>query len=250
METLKLSSGFTVQVKTLGPYALDHLYDKHKDPGPIMRVVKLAAGDVDYWPYDPPAAPPDKDTEPEEYELYMRWLSRETKRKQIYADFIGDRRDFLLLNCVSVVDGPVDVDSDEWLGEVTVFGVVPENASERRLLFLKTQVIRTAQEYEDIVRVALAQEVSIEDILRAMENMNVSWDGVGIREAVQYISGTRGKHSTRVWEIQAADRTGMSLEEWYTLPLCERAARIAANLAPEWLAALEAKAAQNGHKVK
>lgn len=248
---LKLPSGFTVTVRMLGPYALDPLADMFKDPGPVKRKVTLLAGDIEYWPYTFPEKVPDKDNDPEEYELYMRYINRNMERQELREKFARARRDFLLLNCVTVDDGPISIEDDGWLDDLLAAGIpAPESDGERKLLFLKTQVIRTTAGYEDIIRNALAQEVSMEDVLHAMDNLGVEWDGMSMREASKLLTNGRSKHSTRVWEIRAADAAGMGLEEWYSLPLYERALRVASSLAPEWLSALEAKRIKDSNNAR
>lgn len=62
-----------------------------------------------------------------------------------------------------------------------------------------------------------------------------------MREALEWLPEGRGGYSTRVWEVQAAQREGRTIEEWYVLPLRERTYKIASFLIPQWMSALEAR---------
>ena len=53
-------------------------------------------------------------------------------------------------------------------------------------------------------------------------------------------SGVVG-HNTRVWEVQAAQVGGKSIDEWYDLPFEERNAKVASVVVPGWLSELNAR---------
>lgn len=70
---------------------------------------------------------------------------------------------------------------------------------------------------------------------------NASWDKMDLRKALEWLPEGRGSYSTRVWEVEAAQREGRTIEEWYTLPLKERTYKITSHLVPLWITALEAR---------
>ena len=168
--TYELSSGFTVKVKTLGPYALDPLSDRFRDPGPFTFQVKLLAGDEVTWVYEPPEARPDPDSDREDYELYRNWEMYQRRRGEVAAAFERARRDFVMTNCFEIVDGPVSVEDNGWVERNTSTMPAPESYSERLLLFLKTQVITTLMEWELLAQAAIAPEVDMEGIYRAFRS--------------------------------------------------------------------------------
>jgi hypothetical protein len=165
-----LTSGFIVMVKPLPPYYMDFIEDTIPMPELPKRAVKLAAGDTIYFEYklpevEPAVADPD-------YDLYLRYMSTLEEIKKIEAKQERVRRDFLLSNCVDVEDGPVELDSEEWVIklESSVPGFhVPKDPGGRRLTFLKSIVITTIADMNDIVKLSVFQEATMQGILNALQ---------------------------------------------------------------------------------
>lgn len=224
-----LSSGFTISVKPLPPYYMDIIEDAIPLLDYPLRTVRLMAGDVDHWPYKPPSDLPDE-SDTEEYELYMRWCAadignedRQRKRKRA-------KRDLLLSLCVTIDDGPSSVDDQDWVHRVE--GAfedfkVPTHVGQRRLVFLKSQVILEISEFEMIAGLATYAEISMQGVSSAMEGFGLRWDGKPLLEA---IVGAKGKleHNMRLWEAKTAAASDIPFDEnWYKLPIITREQMVA-----------------------
>lgn len=168
---LPLSSGFIVFVKPLPPYYKDIINETLLMPEYPCRKIDLAAGDVIDWPYEPPEEP--LEAGHEDYELYISWKSIDEERKRVEVSRKKARMDFLLVNCVNVLDGPVKFEDDEWIKRVEAsFSdgdyAMPEHWGKRYLVFIKSQVITTMVEMETILQYALSPEVSMQGIINAL----------------------------------------------------------------------------------
>ncbi len=177
--TYRLSSGYTIRVRTLGPYALDPIRDQHRDPGPYTYKVKTAAeGEVDFI-YEPP-----KDGPPEpggdEYDLYMAWQAHERRRLVIGQNFERAAREFMMLNCIDIVDGPVSVDDEDWLRRLEGRVDPPVTWADRLLLFMQTRVFAVpVEEWFGLKEMLVAPEVDMESIFNALRRFrtDLGWDG-------------------------------------------------------------------------
>ena len=167
---LALSSGFHIQVKPLPPYYIDLIEDVLPLPEFPTRKLVLAAGDVAEWPYEPKEEVADPSHE--DYSLYMKWKSVEREREAILKKRDKARKDFLISNCVTIVDGPVEFNDDLWVNKVEAAFEdyeVPTHHGKRLLVFLKTQVISTPEELELILGFALQQEATMQGIVHALQ---------------------------------------------------------------------------------
>jgi hypothetical protein len=169
----ELSSGFTVRVKTLGPFALDPLRKKHRDTGRFTyRVETQAEGVVDfvYEPPDPPPQPPPEGDQ-RDWELYQAYLAHQRKRADVADAFERDSADFVMLNCFEIVAGPYTVDDDDWLDRLMPLLEDRPTGAARLLLFFKTQVFAIPfEEWAAIRGICIAPEVNLEGILDALES--------------------------------------------------------------------------------
>ena len=179
--TYMLSSGYTVRVRTLGPFALDPIRVRHQDPGPFTYKVETAAEGVVDFVYDlpDPAPLPPSEGEQGEWELYQAYRAHQRKREQIAREFERESTDFVMLNCFDIVDGPATWQDDEWLERIAPF-VDNEGDSSRRLLFRKTQVFAVPfEEWAAIRQLCVAPEVDLEGIFNALANFraDLGWRG-------------------------------------------------------------------------
>jgi len=191
-----LSSGFVVEVGTLGPHALWPIEQKYKDPGPWTYQVETKIEGIVEFIYDPPNESPDKEKDPEGWELYQCWRSHEAKRQAIREQYVQARTLFMLLNCVTVIDGPCTVDDTEWYKRIEHMVSEPKTHSERRLLFFLTQVFAiSSNEFQLITQRAVAPEVTIEGVLEALEGFRSSMGGDGSSGNVEVESEGRERGS-------------------------------------------------------
>lgn len=168
---LPLSSGFIVFVKPLPPYYKDIINETLPMPEYPSRKIVLSAGDIIDWPYEPPDEP--LEAGHEDYELYISWKSIDEKRERIVKLRKKARMDFLLVNCVNVLEGPIQLEDDEWVKRIEASFSdgdysVPEHWGKRYLIFIKSQVITTTVEMETILQYSLSPEVSMQGILNAL----------------------------------------------------------------------------------
>lgn len=168
-EDVTMASGFTVRVKPMPPYYKDLIDEIIPMPEYPDRQISLMSGDVVGIPY----TPPEKPVEPSDadYDLYMRWMAVDARRKEIEIDRKKARSNFFIVNCVSIADGPVDINSEEWVYRVEAAFPnykVPTHPGKRLLVFLKTQVITKPEEMELLVEKSTYPEVSMQGILNAL----------------------------------------------------------------------------------
>lgn len=172
--TIPMKSGFTVCIKPLPPYYKDLVNDTIPFPEYPTRIITLAAGDEIDWPYEPK----DEHSDPghEDYDLYVQWKSVDAERDKRTELRNRARMDFLLSNCVDVVDGPYDVDDIEWAQRAEAAfedWTVPTHPGRRYLIFLKTQVITDADEMEIVVSLSTAAEVTMQGVITALRGFPV-----------------------------------------------------------------------------
>lgn len=163
------SNGYVLNIKTLCPYYLDFIdqvcpYIPHP-----KRKITLLAGDVIEVDYKLPQSPPDELDE--DYDLYYSYVSvvEQNEERKKLRDAL--REDFLLLQCIHVVEGPTKYTDTEWEEELNAsIGLeVPTSSQKRRLYHLKYCVIQL-HEKNDIMNMCLYKEVSMADISNAVES--------------------------------------------------------------------------------
>jgi hypothetical protein len=170
-------------VKTLGPFALDPLRARWRDPGDFTyKVQTKAEGEIDFI-YDLPDPLPDPppDGDQDTWELYQAYLAHERRRRVIAEGFERDAMNLAMLNCFDVLDGPISWDDDDWLDRLSPFlDELPESRAERMVLFRKTQVFAIPfEEWAAIRQITIAPEVNLEGLLHALEMFRVEmgWGG-------------------------------------------------------------------------
>lgn len=175
---IPLSSGFTVLVKPLPPYYLDFLDDKLPFLDYPTRKIQLASGDTIDFEYVLPKTVPDE-SNAEEYELYFKYKSVETKNISISKQRERMRSDFLLSNCVVIEDGPIKFEDNDWVLRLEAAipnYKVPTHVGQRILAFLKSNVITKVEERDVIVQTACFQEVNLQGIIDALLGFQVEME--------------------------------------------------------------------------
>lgn len=164
-----LQSGFRIFVKPLPPYYIDLIDDQLPLPQYPKRAIKLLAGDIVYWDYNPPEDPPDESSE--DFELYARWREVDELRQELEKEREIVKRKFLLSNCVTVLDGPFKIDGKDWVDRVEAafpnFSM-PTHEGKKRLIFLQTQVITSVEEMRLVLTSSIAPEVTMQGISNAL----------------------------------------------------------------------------------
>lgn len=168
--TIELPSGFTVSVRSMPPYYLDIIKDAIALPEYPRREIVLAAGDIIFVDYEPE---PGQVLEPgdEDYELWVRWMSVDQDRERLEQLRRRARMDFLLANCVYVVNGPYSLDDDEWIANVeAAFDdfVIPAHPGKRKVIFLKTLVLNDQNSMSLVMNSAISEEVSMQGVTNAL----------------------------------------------------------------------------------
>lgn len=184
-KTLTLPSGFTVAITPIPPYYADIVEDMYPEREYPGRTITLLAGDTYTEPYEPPEEPDHDNVE--EYGLWLKWHEVDEFNKRLKQKKSRLKRDLSLSLCVHIVDGPVDIDDEEWMLKLEApfveegreKSVLLEHKGQKRLLFLKYVVITDLQSYELIMREAIFEEVSMQGITRALHNFrgDVGQDG-------------------------------------------------------------------------
>jgi len=167
---LQLSSGFTIEVRPLPPYYLDFMDDALPYLDPVKREIVLAAGDIHTINYTVPETPPDV-SDAEEYALYVKHIEIAQKNQEILTIRDRSRRDYLLVSCVEVKEGPVDINDNEWLERLlTSMPEIepPATPQKRKLMFLKAVVIGSQSDYAAIIQASLFQEVNMQGVTSAL----------------------------------------------------------------------------------
>lgn len=171
-----LQSGFVVAVKPLPPYYLDFINEELPLPDLPMRKLTLKSGDVVDFEYIVPDAAPDV-TDVDEFELYMLHKQAIRKRNEVNDIRNKMRQDYLLSTCVDILEGPVDINSDEWIKRIQAAlpsYVVPPEPYKRRLAFIKAVVITTLDEQNNILNASIFPEVTMQSITNALQGFQVS----------------------------------------------------------------------------
>jgi len=162
------ASGFTISVTPLPPYYMDVIKRAIPEKEYPERKITNAFGDTFTVPYILPKEEPSI-SDRSEYDLYWEWKSVEHYNKQVERKRQLSKENFLLSMCVDVVDGPIDIESDEWQQRLEAPFVsegftMPTHPGVRLILFLKAIVITKPEEKEWILSKATYQEVTMQDI--------------------------------------------------------------------------------------
>ena len=248
--TYDLDSGFLVEVTGLPPYHLDFVEEALPLPEfPSIHYVN-PAGDAFELEYTPPDECPDVVDDEEGYYLYMQWHSVSAKRIEITQERIKTRRDFVLSNCVHVLDGPYDIEDDDWVmeleGALVGYGYkVPEHRGARRLAFIKSKVIVSDSDWFVVRDASIYAEITVDGVYSAMDGLGLKWDGDPIYEAVRGLGDSPLEHNVRAWEAETAEACGIPFDEkWYNISVSAREVMVASRIGKRWSSGLlEAKAA-------
>jgi len=180
---IKVPTEYTLKITRLPPFLTQFAEtEETKDPGPMKITVLLLAkirppGIEQEILYEPPVdengvpKAPDKESHQQAWEYFQQWRTHEQDRVDRRALLAYRRWDILFANCVTVLDGPKKIEDDEWLVHLLPFiDSEPSNITERKLLFLKTQVIAPDIVRSVIERLTLTEEVTIEGIKKAFDS--------------------------------------------------------------------------------
>ena len=165
---LDLTSGFTIKVKPLPPYYNDFIEDALPLKPLPRRKLHLAAGDVLDVEYIKPEAFPDDSAE---QELYVLYVTAEDENKAIETQRQKYKINFLINNCIEVADGPCKLTDPEWVAALERSlpnYKVPVDPGLRYVAFVKTQVITTQVEMDEILTSCMFPEVNMQGIVNAL----------------------------------------------------------------------------------
>lgn len=171
---LQMKSGYTVEVRPLPPYYMDFVETAIPFLEYPRRKLELVSGDVVYEKYKPPKEPP-LEADLDEFLLWSYYQEVDDYNKTVDDRRKRARQDFLFSNCVTVIDGPEDVSSDDWVKRVEAAFVdqnfkVPPHSGARMLFFIKAVVIRHMDDATAILEAATFQEVSMQGVVSALQN--------------------------------------------------------------------------------
>ena len=165
---LDLTSGFTIRVKPLPPYYNDFIEDALPLKPLPRRKLHLAAGDTLDVEYIKPESFPDDSSE---RELYVLYVTAEDENKAIEVQRQKYKINFLINNCIEVVDGPCKLTDPEWVAALERSlpnYKVPVDPGLRYVAFVKTQVITTQVEMDEILTSCMFPEVNMQGIVNAL----------------------------------------------------------------------------------
>ena len=175
--TRTLPSGFTIAVTPLPPYYADIIEDIYPERTYPTRKIVLHAGDIYDEPYELPKKEPDH-ADLEQYGLWLKWHEVDKFNEELKKKKVRMKRDLLLSLCVNILDGPIDIDDDEWIERIEAPFVEEGkeksvnllHKGQKRLLFLKYIVITDLQSLELIMNDTVFKEVSVQGISNALHN--------------------------------------------------------------------------------
>jgi len=180
---LKIPSGFTLKLKRLPPFIAETADNKEiEDPGPFRITVKLLQINMPEAHleqeilYEPPTDDegnyviPDREKDPSGWVYYKEWEAHESKRVDLVRIRGRRRWDFIMLNSIEIVDGPFSLEDQEWLEPLLYMAEEPKSIGERKLLFLKTQVILPSEAKDVIGFFVRTQEVTMEGLKKAFDS--------------------------------------------------------------------------------
>jgi len=167
---IDLSSGFTINVKPLPPYYNDFIEDALPLVSLPKRTLHLKAGDEVQVEYIEPEEFP---TDAEEQELYLLYKTAVKDNEEIERKRSRTKINFLLINCIEIVDGPVQEGDSSWSDRVqqSLPGYkLPVDPGLLHVAFLKSQVITTQLELDTVLSICFHPEVNIQGIVNALSH--------------------------------------------------------------------------------
>ena len=180
---LKLPSEFTVKISRMPPFLFDMLQTEDlKDPGQFKIKVRLLANlkpdekieqEILWHPPrddDDKIIVPEWDEESKAWAYYKQWELHERRRAEVFQELAQRKWNFILLKCVEVMDGPYDIADNDWLEPMLYVVKEPESFGERKILFLKSQVIAPQQAMHVISFFVNVQEVTMEGLKKAFDS--------------------------------------------------------------------------------
>jgi len=210
-----LTSGYTVRIRGLGPFSFSHVTLKYPQLPPVVRIIELATGDTGEWPYDPPEQEPDREEDPEEWELWARWKSTEYENAQNKTQADRERVEFFKLNCIDVIKTPYPsllvwtVNAYKWLQRLFGRPVLSVPGRKRYLRFLDVEVIRNADDWQWMQTAAYVPEVTLDGILNTASSLFRSdIRGQPAHSPDDPGSSTIGDHELQHEDLGSASGTG------------------------------------------
>jgi hypothetical protein len=166
---IPLSSGFVVNIRPLPPYYADFIDDALPLVPLPKRKLTMVAETVEVEYIEPESFP----TETSEQELYLLYKTAQDKNKEIEKLREKQKMKFLLLNCLDILDGPFKIEDPKWVSRLESALPnfhVPADPSERMVIFIKSQVITTQPELDEIINASLFPEVDMQGIINALSH--------------------------------------------------------------------------------
>jgi hypothetical protein len=226
MPTVLLSDGDPCEVRTLGIFELDSI--KRDFLGPFTFTIKVLGGgekeaELDISKYEelgrPIPTPPDipehelkENTEQwyqfRDWQLYQSALHHGALRLESISVYCDSVADYILQNCVSVIDGRRIVTDEDW------------------------KVVYTAAMVPQITEPMIIQ------ILR--DTYQATFNDQDIFDALDKAQGGSGAYNAiRLWENEWANEMGYGDIELAIVPVEERARRVVAKFLRGWMEFLE-----------
>jgi len=226
MPTVVLSDEKQCEVRTLGIYELDAI--ERTDPGLFTYPVEMVGGKIKQVEWDiskyeeTGKEPPQKPDTPEhlieeeteewymlrDYTRYQAALLHRKESNEIVAQYYEKVLGYILANCIDPEDIPRIV-IDEDLDKIYAAATVPQ--------------------------------VTMSMLAKALrQTFNASFDDQEIFEAMDRATGGSGAYNQlRKWEMDWANKFGLSDVEIALVPVEERARRICAMMLDRWFEFLE-----------
>lgn len=173
----ELPNGYTIGVTPLPPYYMDVIKDAYPYKDYPKRKVVLIGGDIVEWRYDPPQEEPSPENK-EDFQLFHTWHAVEAYNTEMDTLRMRARVDMLYATCVSIKDGPRQIEDNDWVEEVEGAIIlagrsgwrVPKHPGARKVVFLKTQVVTDDAIHDFIMSSAVYIEASEQGVINALHN--------------------------------------------------------------------------------
>ncbi len=171
----KTQSGYIIRVKKVGPFVFQELRNLYNvDRSPFERSIDVPeTGATLKFPYQPPSEEPDRETDVEEWTLYHEYRNWLESFEADTATYTKSRNELLLNLAITSIKHPDisvshEIEEGSWIEYLEGSGISVDDTN-RRYLFLKTMVLGDEQDYLDVIQLAIAEEVTLGDIMRAFE---------------------------------------------------------------------------------
>ncbi|KKN38125.1 hypothetical protein LCGC14_0756470 [marine sediment metagenome] len=165
------TSGFSLEITPLPPYYMDIIDDVYPYKEYPKRNIELLAGDVITEDYELPDEKPDEDDE--DYPLWLKHKETESYNAKLDDTIVRVRRDLLLSLCVTVKDGPINIEDQQWIDKVEApfkgDYTIPEDPGLRRLVFIKYMALAHMTDADNVIQQAMFQEVTLQGIGQALD---------------------------------------------------------------------------------